>query len=51
MRARQIVASLVVSQELSVVKDSDCPRPDCGGLFDSFRCFWKLRLESSVIPR
>lgn len=26
MRARQTVASLDVSQELSVVKDSDCPR-------------------------
>lgn len=24
--ARQTVASLIVSQELSVVKDSDCPR-------------------------
>lgn len=26
VRARQTVASLVMSQELSVVKDSDCPR-------------------------
>lgn len=33
VRARQTVASLVVSQELSVVKDSDCPRQVVAAFF------------------